>query len=873
MANRDLISISNGAILLLSKSASYPAVLVAGESRIEFNVRASNIGMQLAQPARSLLASSTLTVNGSPADYVLLRDLIPSGTRYLPGSLQTAAANAIRLYRRQSDPPFSYQTTEMPGADEVAIGLPGGIEPNVTVAMQFAVTRLAGQSGDIANIAQSFYYDGNRPAESASNMVVIPAGKSWIGLAKQASNAVANRNPDGSLDGTINLQFRIRVKNYGDGWLHNVQATDILEGSGADKFGSYTTANVLASGQYTVIPGSIRVVSGSDVSINAAYNGTASSANLLAPGVRLSPGSDVTVQFEVKVNTTGRVVALANNASGSASTAEGQPPSVFDDSVDGLDPDPDADGNPNNNASTTFVATQIPILNFTKTAGVPRRVDAGVYEVDYTFRLKNAGSVPAPNVRVVDNLACTFGADSVASWSLVNAPQARNGNLSISPGFTGRATCNRTQLESKNPADLPGELVLNMTDGSRSLAPGQSEEITLTVRITLKSAAPDGASLMTNKAWAAAFRNNMVGFDAASVVAASSSTADTLLVDPQGIVYDASSRAPIAGAVATLTRLSCQSSISGAITAADLLSGDSGAYRFNGDGSASMTTGADGAYQFVLRSPPVTDLCTYGLTVQPPAGSAYVAPSELIPASSGVFSNCGAVVPGALAPRDSDPTIFYNQVLLGPRAAGGQACEVFHNHIPLDPGNVRGLILRKEGSKRQVELGDFMDYALTVVNKTGMATQGVTFDDHLPLGFAYVPGSAQLNGVRVGNPSGGAGPQLTFGFSDLPLAPEASATLRYRVRVGVGAPTHGDAVNRAVARSAALQSNQASWTVRLTGGVFSDEAFAFGKVYLDCKRDGRQEGRMRWACREFGYSWKTGLQSSPMSKVNGVFMA
>jgi len=150
--------------------------------------------------------------------------------------------------------------------------------------------------------------------------------------------------------------------------------------------------------------------------------------------------------------------------------------------------------------------------------------------------------------------------------------------------------------------------------------------------------------------------------------------------------------------------------------------------------------------------------------------------------------------------------------------------------------------LRKDGSKRQAEFGDFVDYALTVTNKTGFPVTGVSLSDTLPPGFAYVANSARLNGAIVPNPAGGAGPGLRFDYPALVIAPDQSAMVRYRVRIGVGAPTDGDAINRARASSGPIQSNLASWTLRVTGGVFADDAFAFGKVYMDCKRDGRQQG-------------------------------
>jgi hypothetical protein len=85
----------------------------------------------------------------------------------------------------------------------------------------------------------------------------------------------------------------------------------------------------------------------------------------------------------------------------------------------------------------------------------------------------------------------------------------------------------------------------------------------------------------------------------------------------------------------------------------------------------------------------------------------------------------------------------------------------------------------------------------------------------------------------VADPDGGQGPALTFNLTQLQLDSGASASLRYRVRVGVGS-TLGVATNRATAASGQHQSLEARAAVKVTGGVFAEEAFLFGKVYLRC---------------------------------------
>ncbi|QSI34422.1 DUF11 domain-containing protein [Variovorax sp. RKNM96] len=851
--NRDTVSVGEAAVLALTKSASYPGIVVPGSTRIDFTVSGTNIGARDARPGNTAAPAGTpLLVNGTPASLLLVRDLVPAGTRYIAGSLQSTAAGAVRLFRLPGDADFSYRTAEDASAVEVGIGVPAPLARNASIAMQFAVQVKADQTGDIRNTAQSYYNDGAAPAVSPSNTVVITSSQNRIGVAKAASTPRMNRGADGQPDGTATVTFDVNVRNYGAVWLYGVQLPDVMEGSGATQFGSFTSAAVPAANQYTIVPGTLAIasnqgngVSGTVAAVNSAFNGTAGAQNLLAPGAVLPAGAQFTVRFDVRFNVGGRAGTLYNTVRAQAALTPGGAPVAFDDSVNGSNPDADGDGNPNNDSSPTPVSTQLPTLSLLKTASAPRRVAQGVYELDYHLKVTNTGVAAAPNLRLVDNLNCTFDMDKpdglVAAWELTGPPKARNGVLNAAAGFTGRARCDREALASSDPFRLPTEAVLSVTDGSRALAPGQSEELSFTVRITQKPGVVGGRMALTNKAWAAAFDQNTVNVTPAMLVAASAGSVQSLLADPQGTVYNAVTREPVAGAVVTFTRQSCSSGAVTPITTDQLYGGSSGLYTVNANGSVSMTTGADGSYQFFLQSPPVTGSCTYALGVAPPAGSGYAAPSQLIPATAGTFGRCGAIAPNAGPPQGADPTTHYFSLNAGFDAAGA-ACDVVHNHIPLDPGNVLGLVLRKEGSKRQAEFGDFMDYALVVTNKTGFPVTGVRLADSLPPGFAYVAKSVRLNGSAAVDPAGGAGPQLVFDYPALKLGVDQSATVRYRVRIGVGAPTNGDAVNRARANSGPMQSNLAAWTVRVTGGVFSDDAFLFGKVYMDCRRDGRQEG-------------------------------
>lgn len=851
--NVDITDVRNAAVLSLIKSASYPGAVLPGTTIVDFKVNTTNIGNQDAAPSAATSDGTPILVDGSPRQLILVRDLVPQGTQYVAGSLKTATPGALRLFRLPGDPAFAYRTGgDDAAAIEVAIGLTQPLVRNGSVAMSFSAKVLADAEGYIINIADSRFDDGTAPAEARSNRAIIATTPASIGIAKSAGQAMAGINANGEPDGTVTVPFKLRVRNYGSDALYNVQINDLLEGGGATQFGAYTAAAAPGSGEYTIVAGSLKIedLQGaiSQASVNTAFTGASGHDNLLAPDATLSANGELTVSFAVRVNVSGRSGTLYNQASAQAAIVATGPAIISDQSVNGNNPDPDGDGNPGNNSSATPISVAQPAIALSKSVTPPHRIAEGQYEFDYILKVTNTGSVTAPNVRLIDNLDCTFRTDdpagSVESWQLVGAPVSSSGRLVPASTFTGHAFCNRDKLANPNPVQsLPTEVALSLTDGSKSLAPGESDTFTIRIRAKLKPSAIGTPVHIDNRAWAASLDRNSVNVMPGAVIAAAASAhADMLLIDPQGVVYNSVTRVPVPGAPVRLVRDSCAGGAAGPITPGELYYGDiSGLYTFNADGSVSMSTTASGEYQFFLRSPPAGDRCTYHLEVTPPAGSGLAGPSTLIPVEQSTFTSCGAVVPNSGAPRGSDPTTHYFRFDAGLNGPDGGICQVVHNHIPLDPENLNGLMLKKEGDKSQAELGDFVHYTLTLTNKTGTALTSLHFEDQLPLGFAYVPGSTIVDGVKRADPAGAPGRNLTFDYPDFPIANNATATISYRLRIGVGAPTSGDAVNRAKVYSGPLKSNEAAWKVTISGGVFSDEAFIFGKVFLDCNRNRRQD--------------------------------
>lgn len=282
----------------------------------------------------------------------------------------------------------------------------------------------------------------------------------------------------------------------------------------------------------------------------------------------------------------------------------------------------------------------------------------------------------------------------------------------------------------------------------------------------------------------------------------------TILVDPFGVVYDSRTNLPIAGAQVTLIDVTGNGN-----------GGQPGqpAIVFDADGvtpaPSQIITGADGRFQF-----PLVAASTYRLAIVPPA--TFTFPSKLPPA----LQPAGRVI-------DISGSYGGNfQVTID-----GGAVQV---DIPLDGPLPAGAFLEKTASRRQVEIGDVVDFTVTLRNTSGVLLQSVVLTDRLPAGFRYQSGTARLNAVTI-NPTGGAGPVLTFDLGDLAIDGEARVT--YRVQVG-GTAKIGKNTNRAQVSAlqggSATSSNEASATVDVQGGIFDGTGVLIGRVYVDRNDDG-----------------------------------
>jgi len=318
-----------------------------------------------------------------------------------------------------------------------------------------------------------------------------------------------------------------------------------------------------------------------------------------------------------------------------------------------------------------------------------------------------------------------------------------------------------------------------------------------------------------------------------SIAAGASVVNQDLPLDPSGIVYDSVTVQPVPGAVVEFI------GPPGFDPAQHLLGG-----------TATVTTGADGFYQYFLM--PTAPAGEYTLKVTPPAG--YINSATHLP-SAGPLNAATCTAPGGLVdPVLADPCAVSTALpVLGVPSPyflsflfpGGLAQNVVNNHLPLDPGGSALIELRKTTPKLTVKKGELVPYVITARNTSAATLGGVALVDTVPPGFKYVAGSLTVQRL----PDGAIEPvvpQLQGRVLTLPARSFGPAeTLRVSMVLGVGTGVgEGIYVNQVLAQQSATQvalSNLATASVRVVPDALFDCTDVIGQVYDDKNANGYQD--------------------------------
>ncbi len=209
---------------------------------------------------------------------------------------------------------------------------------------------------------------------------------------------------------------------------------------------------------------------------------------------------------------------------------------------------------------------------------------------------------------------------------------------------------------------------------------------------------------------------------------------DAIVVDPSGVIYDAISRAPIAGATVTLLH-------NGSVvpdTWLDTSAGDAN----------NVQTGADGLYSFLLQSPAQSG--TYSLSVSHPD---YSFASQIVPPQAGSYTTSlgfgvEEIVASTTAPAASggDATYYleFDFTFADWTDPDALSKGVIHNHIAMDPRDfTTGIEITKiaddSALSERPQVGEIISYTITVENIGDLSYDTVLLDDPLTSDEALTP--------------------------------------------------------------------------------------------------------------------------------------
>lgn len=319
-------------------------------------------------------------------------------------------------------------------------------------------------------------------------------------------------------------------------------------------------------------------------------------------------------------------------------------------------------------------------------------------------------------------------------------------------------------------------------------------------------------------------------------------TGQSLPLDPSGVIYDAITRAPVAGAVVTLAG-------PGGFNPANHLVG--------GAANVSQTTGANGYYQFLLTggapagtytitvtSPPtylpgestILPACNNTLTVAAVPDPALVQTSVQPPVvAAPVHDPLACPVNSAGLAATANSTQYFYSFDLNPAVSA----DLVNNHIPLDPITSGAFTVQKSTPMTNVSRGDLVPYTVTVTNNLAGVVPNIDIRDQIPPGFKYKTGSASVDGVKQE-------PLVTgrlLSWANLSFAVGQQRIFKMMLIVGAGV-SEGEYVNQAWAENnlvGARVSNLATATVRVVPDPTFDCSDLIGKVFDDENANGYQD--------------------------------
>ena len=399
--------------------------------------------------------------------------------------------------------------------------------------------------------------------------------------------------------------------------------------------------------------------------------------------------------------------------------------------------------------------------------------------------------------------------------------------------------------------DQPIRSMLTDVDGFyafTNVTPNYASGVFYSIRFSAPGAAATTALLGTTDS---DFTDGLQRIDEIEVQEGSNWLEQNMPVDPNGVVYDSVTRAPVAGATVALVDvrngLPMPSTCFDDPNQQNQVTIGNGYYKF--DINFADPTCASGADYLIQVTVPGAAYLSGVSEFIPPTSSPATLPFD-VPACAGSAADavlstslyCEAVgsefAPLPAVPARSSGTEYHLFLTLDDTRIPGTS-QLFNNHIPLDPRLDGAVAVSKTTPMLNVSRGQLVPYTITVSNSFGADLSDVTIIDRFPSGFRYVEGSARFDGEPTEPDI--AGNDLIW--DTLTLDTDGRHEIQLLLAVGAGV-NEGEFTNRAMAvntLTGTVMSAEAEATVRLVPDPTFDCTDVTGKVFDDINRDGYQD--------------------------------
>jgi len=351
-----------------------------------------------------------------------VRDILPSGLAFESVTSNATFANGI-----------------------VTLKLDSLVRGDSTVFTYTTKVTAAGKIVNKAELSKIKETDNVLSNNSSEATINDPASGELLGISKVCDPAVLVK------DMIYNVPFVIYVTNLGGTDISKIQVKDDLDrafGSGAK-----------------ILNDTIKIVADPGLVVNPQYTGRGLNTNMLIDSLSsIKKGQKLAMRFTVKVDLKNATITDFFNIA--EVTANGKK----DISTNGVNSDPDGDGDPTNNADPTPIQFKIdispdrPAIGIALSVADSAKIDETCYNITYLALVKNFGNAKLTNVQVADSLSKTF-ADSV-TYKVVGSTIGSKSTLKLNPNFNGKEDVN-----------------LLIADSTSKLEVGQLDSLFFTVKV------------------------------------------------------------------------------------------------------------------------------------------------------------------------------------------------------------------------------------------------------------------------------------------------------------------------------------------------------------------------------------------------------